>query len=49
MTPRVKWAGSLLVGIATLLAVFYAVGLAIRFERYVMASKHVKLTAWSSY
>ncbi len=49
MTSRVKWAGSLLVGAATLFALLVALRQAIPVERYLLAVKHVELTGWSSY
>jgi len=49
MTHRLKWAGSLLVGAVTLLALFVALWLAVPFERYLSTIKHVELTGWSSY
>lgn len=49
MTPRVRWAGRLLVGVALLLALFALLWLAIPFERCLLVANHIELTGWSSY
>jgi len=49
MTPRVKWAGRVLVSVVLLLALLILLWLAIPFERCLVVAKHIELTGLSSF